>query len=144
MWLPFVDFSLFGLSMFAVFYGLDWIATVPPTVKLAAKTFGREQAPLMFGWVFTGHQLGAATAALMAGISRDTLASYLPAFYTAGFACLVAAVAVPVRPAAAAELAPVLAWRAIKRRQRQRGRARARAPAARRASPRTPRRRRPR
>ncbi len=94
IWLPSSSFSLFGLSIFAVFYGLDWIATVPPTVKLAAKEFGREQAPLIFGWVFTGHQLGAATAALMAGISRDTLASYLPAFYTAGFACLVAAVAI--------------------------------------------------
>ena len=94
IWLPSSSFSLFGLSLFAMFYGLDWIATVPPTVKLAAKTFGREQAPLMFGWVFTGHQLGAATAALMAGVSRDTLSSYLPAFYTAGFACLVAAVAI--------------------------------------------------
>ena len=94
LWLPYSSFTFFGLSLFAVFYGLDWIATVPPTVKLAAKTFGREQAPLIFGWVFTGHQLGAATAALMAGVSRDTLSSYLPAFYTAGFACLIAAVAI--------------------------------------------------
>src|SRR5580658_1962002 len=60
--LPYTDFSFFGLSLFAVFYGLDWIATVPPTVKLAAQTFGREQAPLVFGWIFTAHQMGAAVA----------------------------------------------------------------------------------
>ena len=82
-----------------MFYGLDWIATVPPTVKLAGQAFGRERAPLVFGWVFTAHQLGAAVAALGAGMSRDALASYLPAFYLAGAACLLAAVlAMSVRP----------------------------------------------
>ena len=94
MALPFTDFSLYGLSLFAVFYGLDWIATVPPTVKLSTKAFGRDQGPLIFGWVFAAHQLGAATAALTAGISRDVLSSYLPAFYAAGVMCLVAAIAV--------------------------------------------------
>jgi predicted MFS family arabinose efflux permease len=92
--LPYTDFSFFGLSLFAVFYGLDWIATVPPTVKLTAQTFGRAQAPLIFGWIFTAHQLGAATAAFGAGVSRDALASYLPAFAAAGMFCLVAALAV--------------------------------------------------
>ena len=58
--LPYTDFSFYGLSLFAVFYGLDWIATVPPTVRLTAQTFGRVQAPLVFGWIFTAHQLGAA------------------------------------------------------------------------------------
>jgi len=82
---------------------------VPPTVKLAGKAFGREQAPLIFGWVFTGHQLGAATAALLAGLSRDVLASYLPAFYGAGAACLVAAVAVLFARAGHARPQPVLA-----------------------------------
>ncbi|TDG10631.1 MFS transporter, partial [Paracraurococcus ruber] len=97
--LPFSDFSLWGLSLFAVFYGLDWIATVPPTVKLAAQNFGREHAPVVFGWVFTAHQLGAAVAALGAGLSRDALASYLPAFALAGAACLVAAaLALALRP----------------------------------------------
>ncbi len=91
LFLPMSAFSLYGLSLFAVFYGLDWIATVPPTVKLAGQAFGRERAPLVFGWVFTAHQLGAAVAALGAGMSRDALASYLPAFYLAGAACLVAA-----------------------------------------------------
>ncbi len=94
MALPFTDFSLYGLSLFAVFYGLDWIATVPPTVKLSTKAFGRDQGPLIFGWVFAAHQMGAATAALLAGISRDVLSSYLPAFYAAGVLCLAAAIAV--------------------------------------------------
>ncbi|MFC0383955.1 MFS transporter [Muricoccus vinaceus] len=91
LFLPMSTFSLYGLSVFAIFYGLDWIATVPPTVKLAGQAFGREKAPLVFGWIFTAHQLGAAAAALGAGISRDVFASYLPAFYLAGGACLVAA-----------------------------------------------------
>src|SRR5919107_82667 len=99
LFLPTSTFSLYGLSLFAVFYGLDWIATVPPTVKLAGQAFGRERAPLVFGWVFTAHQLGAAVAALGAGVSRDALASYLPAFYLAGVACLLAAVLVlSIRP----------------------------------------------
>ncbi|MBR0644122.1 MFS transporter [Plastoroseomonas hellenica] len=89
--LPSSTFSLYGLSLFAVFYGLDWIATVPPTVRLAGQAFGRDRAPLVFGWVFTAHQLGAAIAAAGAGLSRDALASYLPAFYIAGAACLLAA-----------------------------------------------------
>ncbi|GAC1347605.1 MAG: MFS transporter [Acetobacteraceae bacterium] len=109
MALPFSSFSIYGLSLFAMFYGLDWIATVPPTIKLAAKEFGRERAPLMFGWVFTGHQIGAATAALLAGISRDALSSYLPAFYAAGMACLVAAIAVLFARAGRPRRQPVLA-----------------------------------
>jgi MFS family permease len=93
MFLPFTGFSAVGLGLFAVFYGLDWIATVPPTVKLAAQHFGRERAPLVFGWVFTAHQLGAATAAFGGGLSRDLLHSYLPAFFISGATCLVAALA---------------------------------------------------
>ncbi|KWV44606.1 MULTISPECIES: MFS transporter [Rhizobium] len=92
LFLPFSNFSFYGLSIFAIFYGLDWIATVPPTVKLAADRFGREKAGLVFGWVFTGHQLGAATAAYGAGWSRTELQSYLPAFFIAGAFCLLASV----------------------------------------------------
>lgn len=92
--LPFSNFSFYGLSLFAVFYGLDWIATVPPTVRLTGQTFGREQGPLIFGWIFTAHQLGSAVAAYGAGASRDALASYLPAFSSAGVACIVAALTV--------------------------------------------------
>lgn len=93
MLLPFTDFTLYGLSLFALFYGLDWVATVPPTVRLSAATFGPERANLMFGWIFAGHQLGAASTALGAGISRTYLASYLPAFFFAGLLCLIASLA---------------------------------------------------
>ena len=89
--LPFSDFSFYGLSLFAMFYGLDWIATVPPTVRLTAQRFGAERANLVFGWIFAGHQLGAGTAAFGAGLSRTLLASYLPAFFAAGALCIVAA-----------------------------------------------------
>ena len=92
IYLPFTDFTFYGLSLFAVFYGLDWIATVPPTVKLTVERFGRERANLVFGWIFAGHQLGAATAAFGAGVSRTALLSYLPAFFAAGVLCLIAAV----------------------------------------------------
>jgi len=91
LYLPFTTFTFYGLSLFAVFYGLDWIATVPPTVKLVADRFGREKAGLVFGWVFAGHQLGAATAAYGAGFTRTEYLTYLPAFIVAGSACLVAA-----------------------------------------------------
>jgi MFS family permease len=91
LYLPFTDFTLYGLSLFAVFYGLDWIATVPPTVKLTADRFGRERAGVVFAWVFAGHQIGAASAAFGAGFSRTEFASYLPAFFVAGALCIVAA-----------------------------------------------------
>jgi MFS family permease len=94
LYLPFTDFTFYGLSLFAVFYGLDWIATVPPTVKLIADRFGRERAGMVFGWVFAGHQLGAASAAFGAGLTRTELGTYLPAFFFAGALCLVAALAV--------------------------------------------------
>jgi MFS family permease len=91
IYLPFAAFSYSGLSLFALFYGLDWIATVPPTVNLTVKTFGRDKANLVFGWIFAGHQLGAASAALGAGISRTVLQSYLPAFFVSGALCIIAA-----------------------------------------------------
>jgi sugar phosphate permease len=94
LYLPFTDFTFYGLSLFAVFYGLDWIATVPPTVKLIADRFGRERAGMVFGWVFAGHQIGAASAAFGAGLTRTELGTYLPAFFFAGALCLVAALAV--------------------------------------------------
>jgi sugar phosphate permease len=92
-WLPHSTFSLYGLSIFAMFYGLDWIATVPPTVRLASAAFGREKAGMVFGWIFAAHQIGAATAAYGAGYSRTVLLTYSPALYTAGSACLIAAAA---------------------------------------------------
>ena len=108
LYLPFTDFTFYGLSLFAVFYGLDWIATVPPTVKLTADRFGRERAPIVFGWVFAGHQIGAATAAFGAGFSRTEFASYLPAFFVSGALCLIAAglVLTIARPSASGFGAP--------------------------------------
>lgn len=90
LWLPYSDFSLAGLSLFAAFYGLDWVATVPPTVKLSAAEFGKERAGLVFGWIFAAHQLGAATAAYVAGLTRTILLTYNPALTGAGLACLLA------------------------------------------------------
>jgi sugar phosphate permease len=92
LYLPSSNFTLYGLSFFAIFYGLDWIATVGPTVRIIVNSFGRERAGIVFGWVFTAHQLGAATAAFGAGLSRTMLSSYLPAFYVAGAACILASV----------------------------------------------------
>jgi sugar phosphate permease len=92
-WLPYSPFTLAGLSLFAMVYGLDWIATVPPTVKLSAAAFGKERAGLVFGWVFAAHQLGAAAAASGAGLTRTLLLTYDPALFAAGAACLLAAVA---------------------------------------------------
>ena len=94
IWLPHSDFSIYGLSLFAMFYGLDWIATVPPTVKLASGAFGRERGAMIFGWIFAGHQIGGATAAYGAGLTRTMLLSYTPALYAAGGACLIAAVSI--------------------------------------------------
>ncbi len=83
--------SQFGLILFIVFYGLDWVATVPPTVSLSADIFGREQGPIVYGWVFAAHQVGAAVAATGAGVIRGVTGDYLLAFLSAGLLCLVAA-----------------------------------------------------
>jgi len=111
LYLPFTDFTFYGLSLFAVFYGLDWIATVPPTVKLTADRFGRERAGIIFGWVFAGHQIGAASAAFGAGFARTEFASYLPAFFVSGALCLIAAglVLTIAKPKAAGLGAPAAA-----------------------------------
>ncbi len=95
IYLPFAfDVSFYGLSLFAVFYGLDWIATVPPTVRLAARIFGAERGPIMFGWIAAAHQLGAALAAFTAGVLRMTLGTYLEAFMLSGLLCLTASLMV--------------------------------------------------
>jgi sugar phosphate permease len=76
---------------FIIFYGLDWVATVPPTVALCRDRFG-VSGPIVFGWVFASHQLGAAIAASAAGITRDHMGSYDLAWYSAGGLCMIAAV----------------------------------------------------
>lgn len=98
IWLPYSDFSLHSLALFGVFYGLDWIATVPPTLKLAAEAFGDHDAPVVFGWVAAGHQAGAATAAFAAGFLRVQTGNYLESFVIAGsFGVVAAFLAVAVR-----------------------------------------------
>jgi len=95
IYLPFsFDFSFYGLSLFAVFYGLDGIATVPPTVRLITNVFGKENTGVMFGWIVAGHQIGAAIAAFGAGALRTWLGSYQQAFIISGVLCLLAAVLV--------------------------------------------------
>ena len=85
------NFNFYGLSVYAVFYGLDWVATVPPTVKLAGNVFGEENAALMFGWIAASHQIGAAAVAWLAGILRTQTGDYASAFFSAGLLCLLAA-----------------------------------------------------
>jgi predicted MFS family arabinose efflux permease len=80
-----------GLSLFAVFYGLDWVATVPPTVRLTTNKFGKENAGVVYGWIYTAHQLGASLAALGAGSIRTYLGEYRDAFWISGVLCLTAA-----------------------------------------------------
>ncbi|TDU04681.1 sugar phosphate permease [Streptomyces sp. 846.5] len=79
-----------SMVVFIVFYGLDWVATVPPTIALCREWFG-EDAPIVFGWVFCGHQVGAALVAFGAGMVRDQLGSYDAAWYGAGALCVIAA-----------------------------------------------------
>ncbi len=80
-----------GLWVFAVWYGLDWIATVPPTVRLANDAFGTVRAPIMFGWIGAGHQIGAALTAYAAGWIRTAFGDYQDAFWMSGGLCLLAA-----------------------------------------------------
>ena len=91
IYLPYSDFSIQSMAIFSVLYGLDWIATVPPTLKLANQVFGDRDAPIIFGWIAAGHQLGAACAALFAGLLRQIEGQYLQAFVIAGAMALVAA-----------------------------------------------------
>lgn len=106
IYLPYSDFSFVGLSVFAVFYGLDWIATVPPTLRLTTAAFGDRDGPIVFGWIVAGHQVGAASAALFAGLMRGAEGTYLQAFLISGltglFAAVLALVIRPTRVAAAA------------------------------------------
>ncbi len=105
---PLTPFDFLSLSVFAVFYGLDWVATGPATFALANEVFGRRDTPVVVSWIFAGHQIGGAIAAFGAGTVRTLTGDYLLAFMTSGFACLLAAllvlrVARPVPALAAAE-----------------------------------------
>ena len=106
-WLLFWFYGLRGLSLlvlpyalqmqsyvmliaFAVFYGLDWIATVPPTVRLAADFFGKINGPIIYGWVFAAHQIGSGVAAYLGGYFYEVFHSYTITFLSAGVLCIVA------------------------------------------------------
>ncbi len=89
-----LDASFAGLSVFAIFYGLDWIATVPPTVRLATQAFGVDEGPVVYGWIGAAHQLGAGAIAFGAGSIRTALGSYTPAFEMSGLLCIAAAFAI--------------------------------------------------
>ncbi len=79
-----------SMLVFVLFYGLDWIATVPPTIALCRERWG-DAGPVVFGWVFASHQVGAALAATAAGVIRDRTGGYDLAFYVAGALALLAA-----------------------------------------------------
>jgi predicted MFS family arabinose efflux permease len=87
--LPFVS-SPGGLAVFAVLFGLDYIATVPPTSALTADIFGRKHVGSVFGWIFCAHQIGAALAASLGGLARVITGDYGPAFLTAGILAIIA------------------------------------------------------
>ena len=94
LFLPYSDFDIFDLTLWAIFFGLDYIATVPPTVRLTSSTFGVVKGPIIFGWIFSAHQFGSALAAYGAGVSRISLLSYLPAFLVAGLFCFIATIVI--------------------------------------------------
>ena len=80
--------------VFVIFYGLDWVATVPPTIALCRTVLGPQSGTVVYGWVFTGHQIGASVAALGAALLRVKFGDYATSFYIAGFLCLIASIAV--------------------------------------------------
>ena len=95
MYLPFAfDMSFYGLTLFMVFYGLDWIAGVPPTVRLLSGVVGQERTGIMVAWITVIHQVGGAAAAFLAGVLRISYGSYLQAFMLSGVLCIIAALMV--------------------------------------------------
>jgi predicted MFS family arabinose efflux permease len=107
--LPFVREPI-GFTAFAILFGLDYIATVPPTTALVADLFGRRNVGTVFGWVFFAHQVGAATASWLGGRARDTLGSYELTFLIAGVIAVTAgilALQISRRSSGAPDVAPV-------------------------------------
>jgi predicted MFS family arabinose efflux permease len=88
--IPFTSFDAISLSVFSVFYGLDWVATGPATFALTNEVFGRRDAPVIVSWIFAAHQVGGALAAAGGGAIRDWSGSYMMAFLTSGVVCLMA------------------------------------------------------
>lgn len=101
-----------GVIAFSVLFGLDYIATVPPTVMLTAEAFGRRNLGIVYGWIFAAHMLGAAILAAVAGMIRDTAGDYAIAYIAAGFMAIGAGVVAlmlrRVRPSTTAVPAPAV------------------------------------
>ena len=92
MYLPFAfGMSFYGLTLFSVFYGLDWIASVPPTVRLLSRVVGAERTGIMVAWITVVHQIGGAAAAYLGGVLRIAFGTYLEAFMAAGLLLIGAA-----------------------------------------------------
>ncbi len=92
MYLPFAfGMSFYGLTLFSVFYGLDWIASVPPTVRLLSRVVGAERTGIMVAWITVVHQIGGAAAAYLGGVVRIAFGTYLEAFVAAGLLLIGAA-----------------------------------------------------
>ncbi len=92
--IPFSSFDGLSLSVFSVFYGLDWVATGPATFALTNEVFGRRDAPVIVSWIFAAHQVGGALAAFGGGTIRSLSGSYMVAFVASGAACLMASLLV--------------------------------------------------
>ena len=75
--------------VFVIFYGLDWVATVPPTVLLCRQVLGPQLTPVVYGWVFAAHQIGGSAAAFGAAVLHTKFGDYATAFYISGFMCVI-------------------------------------------------------
>jgi predicted MFS family arabinose efflux permease len=93
LYLPFAfDLSVYGLSVFSMVYGLDWIASAPPTVRLLSGVVGAQKIGIMVAWITVIHQIGSASAAYLAGVLRIAFGTYIEAFIAAGILLMAAAV----------------------------------------------------
>jgi sugar phosphate permease len=114
MYLPFAfDLSFAGLSVWSIFYGLDWIVSVPPTVRLLSRVIGNARIGMMVAWITVIHQLGAASAAYVGGLLRLDFGSYLEAFMLSGLLCIGAALMVLFIGAGGGERTPAGAPAAV-------------------------------
>jgi sugar phosphate permease len=95
LYLPFAfDMSIYGLPVFSIVYGLDWLATAPPTVRLLTGVVGAEKIGIMVAWIMVIHQIGSASAAYLGGVLRASFGTYFEAFIVSGILLIAAALMV--------------------------------------------------